>query len=110
MIDAYEGIEVSTFDFPGAYLHADVSKDKNILLKYRGAFVEIMCWINSYHKKNASYKNEQKFLYMLVLCAIYGWIEFNIQWYKLYSEKLMEKGFELNPYERCVANKIMNDK
>ena len=54
MIDAYEGIEVSTFDFPGAYLHADVSKDKNILLKYRGAFAEIMCWINPYHKKNAS--------------------------------------------------------
>ena len=27
VIDAYEGIEVSTFDVPGAYLYADMPKD-----------------------------------------------------------------------------------
>ena len=27
VIDAYEGIEVSTFDVPGAYFYADIPKD-----------------------------------------------------------------------------------
>ena len=56
------------------------------------------------------YKNGQKVLYMLVLCAIYGCKELALQWYKLYSETFMGKVFELNPYDRCVVNKIMNGK
>ena len=47
---------------------------------------------------------------MLLLHAIYGCIELAIQWYKLCSETLNEKGFKLNPYDRCVANKMVNCK
>ena len=47
---------------------------------------------------------------MLLLHAIYGCIELAIQWYKLCSETLNEKGFKLNPYDRCVANKMVNVK
>ena len=53
LIYAYEGREVVTFDYPGAYFHADMLKDKNILLKVRGRFVYIMCQINPAHKKEA---------------------------------------------------------
>ena len=31
-------------------------------------------------------------------------------WYKLYISKLAVLGFELNPYDSCVANKIINGK
>ena len=31
-------------------------------------------------------------------------------WYELYISKLAVLGFELNPYDRCVANKILNGK
>ena len=47
---------------------------------------------------------------MLVLRAIYGRIEPALQWYKLYSEILTEKGFELIQHGRCVANRLVNGK
>ena len=47
---------------------------------------------------------------MLVLCAVNGCIESAIHWYKLYSETLMEKCFDLNPYDICVSNKMVNGK
>ena len=31
-------------------------------------------------------------------------------WYNLYVDILKENGFVLNPYDRCVANKIINGK
>lgn len=74
MIDAYTGREVATFDVPGAYLHADMPKDKKALLKLRGKFVNIVCQINPEHKKNVRYENRRKVLYMLVLNVIYGCI------------------------------------
>ena len=86
VIDAYKGREVATFDVPGAYLHADIPTDKNVLLKLKGTFVDIMCQINHERKKIVRYENGQKVLYMLVLRDIYGCLELDLQWYKLYSE------------------------
>ena len=56
------------------------------------------------------YENWQKVLYMLLVCAINGCIESALHWYKLYSETLLEKCFELNPYDKCVSNKMVNGK
>ena len=49
-------------------------------------------------------------LYVKVLRAIYGCIESSLQWYLLYKETLEKEGFEINPYGRCVANKIIAKK
>ena len=72
--------------------------------------MDIMFQISSEHKKNVKYENGQKVSYMLILCAIYRCIESAIQWYKLYSEVLMEKVSELNPYNICMGNKLLNGK
>ena len=85
-------------------------KDEKFLLKLSGTFVDIMCQINTEHKKNVRYEDGQKVLYILVLYAIYGCIESALQWYKLYSKTLMAKVFQLNPYDRCVSNKMVNGK
>ena len=42
--------------------------------------------------------------------AIYGCIESAMLWYNLYTEMLKRMGFILNPYDRCVANKLINGK
>jgi hypothetical protein len=31
-------------------------------------------------------------------------------WYDLFTEKLKERGFVLNPYDPCVANAVINGK
>lgn len=42
---------------------------------------------------------------MNVLRSIYGCIEAALLWYDLYSTKLKQMGFEINQYDKCVANK-----
>ena len=47
---------------------------------------------------------------MKVLRAIYGCLESVMLWYNLYVTTSKGMGFELNPYNLCVANKIINRK
>ena len=49
-------------------------------------------------------------LYMQLLKALYGCIKSALLWYDLFSGMLVEMGFELNPYDNCVANKMINGK
>ena len=47
---------------------------------------------------------------MQILQAIYGCIESALRWYELYAETLEKEGFMISPYDRCVANKVINIK
>ena len=109
-IDAHEKRDVAIFDVPGAYLHAEMPPDKQILLKLKGKFVDIMCDVNPEHKTNIIEEKNQKVLYLWVTRAIYGCIESAMLWYDLYVSVLEKMGFKLNPYDKCVANKIINGK
>ena len=44
---------------------------------------------------------------MKVLCVIYVYIESEIQPYNIYTLDLKGLGFKINPYDRCVANKMV---
>ena len=45
---------------------------------------------------------------MKVVRAIYGRIQSYFLWYDLYSNTLKDMVFEINPYEKCIANKMIN--
>ena len=79
IIDSYEERDVATFDVTRAYLHADIPEGKTLLLKLRGGVVDIMCDINPEHKANVRYKRVQKFLYLSILRAVYGRIDYALQ-------------------------------
>ena len=49
-----------------------------------------------------------KCLYVRVLRALYGCIKSTLLWYELYSLILIKMGFKINPYDRCVVNKVIN--
>ena len=83
---------------------------KRVILKLVGIFVDIMCKANSEYEKYVVTENGKKVLYLRVLRALYGCLESALLWYDLYSSTLKSHGFELNPYDRCVANKIINGK
>ena len=108
MIDVFEDQDVAIFDIPGAYLHAEMPKDKVVLMKFRGQFADIMCRVNPEHSKNIVFEKGKKVLYVKVVRAIYGCIESAMLWYNLYVTTLKDMGFTLNPYDRCVANKLVN--
>ena len=85
VIDVFEGRDVGTFDVPGAYLHAEMPKDKRVLMVLQGEFVDIMCSVNADYKKYVKIINGKKVLYLHMLRAIYGCIESVFLWYKLFS-------------------------
>jgi Reverse transcriptase (RNA-dependent DNA polymerase) len=50
----------------------------------------------------------KKELYLRVKKAIYGMLESALLFYKKLSGDLIRYGFEVNPYDPCVANKTFN--
>lgn len=49
-------------------------------------------------------------LYVELVKALYGTLRAALLFWKLLSSKLQEWGFKINPYDRCVANKMINGK
>ncbi len=108
LIDAKERRDVATADFSGAYLRADM-KDFT-LLKMEGESVDIMCDVCSDYEKFVCYENGKKVLYLELLKALYGCVQSALLWYELFSSTLQGMGFELNPYDACVTNKVIDGK
>ena len=111
-IGTYEGRDVAIVDVPGAYFHVDMpqTEGKTVLLKLKGDFVDIMYSANKEFTPHFIYESKTKVLYMKVLRAIYDCLESTMLWYDLYLTTLKRMSFELNPYDVCVANNIINDK
>ena len=114
MIGVHEGHIMISFDVPGAFLQAEMAEDKLVLLKLKGQFAEMICDINSEYRKDIHWevqKNGKKVevLYMRDIRAIYGCIEAALQCYILFTQTLKDMGFKLNPYDKCIANRITED-
>ena len=110
VIDAYEKRDVAIFDIPGAYLHAETPKDKKMIMIFRNEAVDILCQENPEFQQYAKVVKGKKVLYVEILQAIYGCIESALLWYDYYVDVLEKEGFVINPYDRCVANKMINGK
>ena len=108
IIDSVEERDVATADVVGAYLLADM--DDFVLVKLTGDAVDIMCKANNKYESFVAVENGTKVLYLRLLKALYGCVKSALLWYELFTSTLQEMGFELNPYDPCVANKIINGK
>ena len=108
LIDALERRDVATADVAGAYLHAHM-KDFT-LLKVEGPSVDILCDVSPEYKKFVCYEHGKKVLYLKLLKALYGCVQSALLWYELFSGTLKDMGFKLNPYDTCVANKMIKGK
>jgi hypothetical protein len=108
IIDVVEGRKVAIFDVPGAYLHAKMPQEDMILMVLRNEFVDIMCSVNPEYKKYVVTDGKSKVLYLRLLRALYGCIQSALLWYQLFSTTLKDMGFEINDYDKCVANKTID--
>ena len=108
VIAAHEKRKVVSWDVEGAYLLAD--QDKYVVVKFVGKSVDIMCSVNPSYKQYVVVENGVKVLYFQLLKALYGCLRSALLWYNLYVSILEKMGFKLNPYDHCVANKMINGK
>jgi hypothetical protein len=107
-IDAHEGRKVVTCDLPGAYLNTDNNEETIMLLK--GKLAELMVKVDPklYRKYITTNKKGEAMLYVRLSKALYGLLQSALLFYKKLRGELEEYGFEVNPYDPCVANKIVN--
>jgi hypothetical protein len=68
MVDAHEGRDFATADVTGAYLRAYMEDE--VIMKFTGEFVDIVCGILPENKAFVGYENRIKVLYVLLLKAV----------------------------------------
>ena len=68
-----------------------------------------MCEVNLDYETFVTYEKGKKSLYVLILKEIYGMIDSALLWYDLFSTTLLDLEFKLNPYERCIINKLIDE-
>ena len=108
IVDAKEKQEIAVVDLPGAFLHADNVQD--VIMFMQGRLAELMSLIAlQTYQKFITVEKGQKVLYIKVQKALYGKLKSALLFYKKLRGDLESMGFEINPYNPCVANKIVND-
>ena len=83
-----------------------------VIVRIRGPLVDILVSIvpDVYTPYVTTNKTGQKVLIVECLNAVYGTMVAALLYYKKFVKSLKSKGFKLNPYDPCVANKIVDGK
>jgi hypothetical protein len=114
VIDAKQGRDVMTADIPNAFVQTDITKSKNeerTIMKIRGQLVDILVEIApEQYQDFVRFEGNQKILYVEMLKALYGMLQSSLLYYKKFRKDIEEIGFEINPYDPCVANRIIQGK
>ena len=110
VIDAYEGREVAVIDIPNAFVQTE-NVGEVVHMKIRGEMALILVQLFSeYYKDYLTEENGTPVLYVQVLKALYGLLQSSLLYYKKFVKDIEEIGFKLNPYDPCVANKMVDGK
>ena len=79
-----------------------------MIMKIRGVLVEIICNMDPSYAEFVVVERGEKVLYTHILRAIYGLLVSAILFYKKFRASIEQEGFEVNPYDPCVANKMVH--
>ena len=110
VIDAHEKRDVAIVDIPGAFLNT--KNDEDILMCLRGKLVELMVRMNPklYRPHVRIGHKGVPILYVKLNKALYGLLRAALLFYKKLRRELEAMGFVVNPYDPCVANRMVNGK
>ena len=79
-------------------------------MKIRGVCGDVLCEIDPIYWDYTVTKGNQKLLYVHITWAIYGMLVSAMLFYCKLTKALLSYGFELNLYNPCVVNKMVNVK
>jgi hypothetical protein len=112
VVDAKQKRDVMTLDVPNAFVQTPIplNGDK-IIMKIRGQLVDMLLEIcPGVYDDYVRYEGKNKVLYVRMLKALYGMLISSILYYKKFRKDMETIGFEVNPYDICVANRTVNGK
>ena len=104
LINTMEHRKVATVDIPGAFMQADM-EGETVHMKLEGKMADLLTTLdpNIYRKymtkkrEDGPLRGAQKSLYGTIQAALLFW--------RNLTSILQEWGFEVNPYDWCIANK-----
>jgi Reverse transcriptase (RNA-dependent DNA polymerase)/Zinc knuckle len=109
VIDAQEHRDVATADIPGAFMQADM--DEIIFMKLHGKMVDLLRMIdNNKYSPYIIMEKNRPVIYVRLAKALYGTLRAALLFWRKLTDQLVAWGFEINPYDRCVANKNIDGK
>jgi hypothetical protein len=104
-IEVAEGRDVATCNISVE----EADKDGNrIIMKIHRVLVDLLKKVVPEYEAFEIEEAKGKVLYLQVKKAIYGMLESALLFYKKLSSDLIGYGFNMNPYDPCVANKEIN--
>ncbi len=106
LIAAKEQRKVQCYDVPSAFVNTNV--DEEVIMVLKGELAEMMIQIapKVYRKYVSIDKKGTKILYLKLQKALYGLMRASLLFYWKLRKELEAYGFEINPYDPCVANKM----
>ena len=113
IIEADEGRDVATIDIPNAFIQTRIEHEKDMaIIKIRGILVDMLVDIapDVYKPYVTTDKKGVKQLIVQCLNAIYGTMMAGLMYYTKFCKSLLSVGFTFNPYDPCVANKLVGGK
>ena len=115
IVDAKEGRDVMTADVPNAFIQTKMPEVKDgeerVTMKITGVLVDLLVEMApEVYGPYVVFEKGRKTLYVEVLRALYGMLIASLLWYKQFKSDLEGEGFVFNPYDACVANKLVKDK
>ena len=114
VIDAKQGRDVMTADIPNAFVQTEIENKpdgERTIMKIRGQLVDMLTNISPEEYQDfIQEEGNQKVLYVKMKKALYGMLQSSLLYYRKFKKDLEEIRFEINPYDPCVANRIINKK
>jgi hypothetical protein len=101
LIAGLEGRKVVTVDIPGAFMQTDI--DELIHVKLKDELVDVLLMVDSGYSEILTYENGRKVLYVELQKALYGTLQASLLFFLV-----NRLGFEFNPYDKCVVNKVID--
>jgi hypothetical protein len=109
VIDAIERRDIATVDIPGAFMQADM--DELVHVKLEGKMAELLVMIDpKLYCKHIRIEKGKQILYVELRKALYSTLRASLLFLRLLTKRLKSWGFEVNPYDWCVANEVINGK
>ena len=113
IIDAEEGRDVAVIDIPNAFIQTRIEDEKDmVFIRIRGILADMLVDIAPDVYKPYLTKDKKGNSVLIVQCqnAIYGTMIASLLYYRKFVKTLHRNSFELNPYDCCVANRMVNEK
>jgi hypothetical protein len=113
MINALKDQDIAVIVIPNAFVQTVVKgEEHHVVICIRGPLVDILVSIapDVYGPYSSTNKARQKVLLMQCLNAVYITMVAALLYYKKFVKSLMKQGYKINPYDGCVANKLVKGK